>query len=270
MGSGSSSALVSAHSPGPGEAQAPQPHGGHGPGGCGEPRPGSQLWEGGDVCRTPPERRALLPATASPPRGGARQRPKVCQSSQPQITDRETGPAGEPGSDSALSGCGSWGYCALAEAPGAARVAPCHCAAPLLEPPAQAQRIPGYVSAALLQARPLPQAWPGHGAAGWDGHRLLPPEELLSRCCPLGGAPGPLRRRPSRRVPPRTCSPRSRPHLRGLARGLGQLLGEVAQQALGHGVLADIGVDGEHGHGGGSGGGGASDESVTERQGPAQ
>lgn len=39
--------------------------------------------------------------------------------------------------------------------------------------------------------------------------------------------------------------------LRGLARGLGQLLGELAQQALGHGVPADVGVDGEHRHGGG-------------------
>lgn len=41
--------------------------------------------------------------------------------------------------------------------------------------------------------------------------------------------------------------------LRGLAGGLGQLLGQLAQQAVGHGVLADVGVDGEHRHGGGAG-----------------
>lgn len=51
-----------------------------------------------------------------------------------------------------------------------------------------------------------------------------------------------------------SAGPAARPHLRGLAGGLGQLLGELAQQAVGHGVLADVGLDGEHGHGGGSGG----------------
>lgn len=60
---------------------------------------------------------------------------------------------------------------------------------------------------------------------------------------------------------PRPCAsgPAARPHLRGLPGGLGQLLGEVAQQALGHGVLADVGVNGEHGHGGGGGGSGGAD-----------
>lgn len=88
---------------------------------------------------------------------------------------------------------------------------------------------------------------------GWARERAQP------RGRPAAHVLGPLAARPRRPQPgaaPAPAGPRpsaSRPHLRGLAGGLGQLLGEVAQQAVGHGVLADVGMDVEHGHGGGGG-----------------
>lgn len=80
-----------------------------------------------------------------------------------------------------------------------------------------------------------------------------PPAHPRARGCPRGPSTS------------GSAGPAARPHLRGLAGGLGQLLGELAQQAVGHGVLADVGLDGEHGHGGGGGADGGSGAAETAR-----
>lgn len=87
--------------------------------------------------------------------------------------------------------------------------------------------------------------------------RPCAPSHPLPRHLPSPTSPPiPARPHPGVTPLPRPRPPAALPDLRGFAGGLGQLLGELAQQAVGHGVLADVGLDGEHRHGAGRVGGG--------------